>query len=92
MDILKQYEKQDPEISHVSAPQEFQDESSLVRTVMRLSGGRIRDPKQANYVLLGFAIILIVVSLFLFFNTGSNSKNFLPPNFYQIDQSQYERR
>lgn len=92
MDILKQYEKQNPEIPRAPASQEFQNESSLVRMVMRLSGGRIRNAKQANYVLLGFATILIVTSLFVSFSTGPSSEQFLPPNFYQIDQSQYEQR
>jgi hypothetical protein len=96
MDILEQYEKENPQISSQSAQrnisQEFQDEGFLIQWVMRVSGGRIHDAKQANYVLLGFAVIMIVVSLFLFFGMGSGSQQFLPPNFYQIDQSQYEQR
>ncbi|MEK9195330.1 MAG: hypothetical protein AAB975_03060 [Patescibacteria group bacterium] len=92
MDILEQYEKENPEISQVPASQEFQDESFLIRLVIRLSGGRIKDLKQANYALLGFAVIAILISIFILFGTGSRSQQFLPPNFYQIDQSQYEQR
>ena len=95
MDILEQYEKENPQISPQPAQwgvsQEFQDESFLIQWVMRLSSGRIHDIKQANYVLLGFAVIMIVISLFLFFGTGSGSQQFLPSNFYQIDQSQYKQ-
>lgn len=96
MDILEQYEKENPQIS--SQPdqwdmsQEFQDESFLIQWVMRVSGGRIHDTKQAIYVLLGFAVIMILFSILLFFSTGSSSQQFLPPNFYQIDQSQYKQR
>ena len=96
MDILKQYEKENPDTvlqsSKWDISQEFQYESFLVRLVVRLSGGRIRDIKQANYVLLGFAVIAILISIFIFFGIGSGSQQFLPPNFYQIDQSQYEQR
>ena len=93
MDILEQYEKQNPEISQASASsQEFQNESFLIRLVIRLSGGRIKDLKQANYALLGFAVIAILISIFILFGTGSRSQQFLPSNFYQIDQSQYEQR
>jgi hypothetical protein len=96
MDILEQYEKQSPQISaqpdQWGALREFRDESFLVRLVVRLSGGRIQNVKQASYVLLGFAVVMILISIFLLFGTGSSSEQFLPPNFYQIDQSQYEQR
>jgi len=95
MDILEQYEKENPQDASRPAQwdvsQEFQDESFLIQWVMRLSGGRIHDAKQANYVLLGFAVIMIVISIFLLFGTGLGSQQFLPPNFYQIDQSQYKQ-
>lgn len=40
----------------------------MVRLVMKLSGGAIKKQRQAEYVLLGFVFITIVISLFLFFS------------------------
>ena len=40
---------------------------TMVRWVMKLSGGAIKEQRQAEYVLLGIAIIAIAVSLFLIF-------------------------
>lgn len=93
MDILGQYEKQSSEpSSHAPAwkpPQEIGEGGSLVQFVIRLSGGKIKDARQATYVLLVFASVLILASLFIFFGTGSAPKNAFSPNFIQIDQSQY---
>lgn len=49
--------------------------SKLARLVVKLSGGRA-DEAHANYILLGFAVLAIIVSLFLFFG-GSGQE--LPP-------------
>lgn len=66
MDILKQYEKQNPEISQIPASQELQEGSFLARMAMRLSGGRIKDAKQANYVLLGVMIFCFVFAIVIY--------------------------
>ena len=39
----------------------------VVRWTMKLSGGLIKNEKQASYVLLGFVVVAIIISLFLFF-------------------------
>jgi len=39
----------------------------IVEWVIKYSGGFIKDEKQANYFLIGFVVIAVVVSLFLFF-------------------------
>ena len=44
----------------------------MVRIVMKLSGGAIKEQKQAEYILLGFAVVIFAVSLYLFF--GDNLK------------------
>ena len=41
----------------------------LVRLVMRLSGGRIRNENAANYFLLAFALVVFIVSLVIFLNS-----------------------
>lgn len=39
---------------------------AMVNLVIKLSGGLIKDSTQANYVLIGFAIIAFTISFFLF--------------------------
>ena len=50
----------------------------IIQWVMKYSGGLIKDEKQANYVLLGFVAVAIIVSLFLFFG-GEKAKIEAPP-------------
>ena len=50
----------------------------MVQWVIKISGGSIKNEKQAQYILLGFAILSIIVSLFLFLGGGSRSKK-IPP-------------
>lgn len=40
--------------------------SRMVQWVMKYSGGLVKDEKQANYVLIGIALVAIGISLFLF--------------------------
>ena len=69
MDILEQYEKQNPETlsrsNKYDISREFQEESFLVRFVMRLSGGRIQDARQACFVLLGVAGVLFILAFII---------------------------
>ena len=46
----------------------------IVGWVIKYSGGYIKDERQANYVLIGFVVLAIGVSLFLIFG-GSSSNN-----------------
>ena len=39
----------------------------IVQWVIKYSGGYIKDEKQANYFLIGFVAVAIIISLFLFF-------------------------
>ena len=39
----------------------------MVKLVIKSSGGSIKDRRQAEYVLLGFVIVVIIISLYLFF-------------------------
>lgn len=61
------------------ATQSFQPRTSkITQWTIKCSGGLIQNEKQANVVLLGFAIVAIIVSLFLFFGGDSlvdNSKD-----------------
>ena len=42
----------------------------MVRLVIKLSGGLIKEQQQAELVLLSFMVVAIVISLILFFNVG----------------------
>ena len=53
----------------------------IVEWVIKYSGGAIKDEKQANYVLLGFVAVAIVVSFLLFFGGSSDTSKTLQKNF-----------
>ena len=42
----------------------------IVEWVIKYSGGYIKDENQASYVLIGFVVLVIIVSLFLIFGGG----------------------
>jgi len=54
-------------------PRSFQTTTSkIVGWVIKYSGGLVKGEKQANYVLLGFIVVAIIISLFLLFgNNGT---------------------
>ena len=57
----------------------FTDETpGIIRLVIKWSGGAIKDQCQAEYVLLGFVILAIIISLFLFFRNSGSGANPLP--------------
>ena len=80
MDILQQYNKQFPE-ANKPAPQWQPPEEygAIVRLAIKLSGGRIRDEKQANAVLVGAIIVMIIISLGILFSYGGSKKTLPDP-------------
>jgi len=50
----------------------------IVEWVIKYSGGYIKDEKQANYVLIGFVAVAIIISLFLIFGGDSGGAKPLP--------------
>ena len=59
----------------------YSDTPKIIQLVMKYSGGLVKDEKQANYVLIGFVVVAIIVSLFLFFGGGGVKKGpKLPPS------------
>jgi hypothetical protein len=50
------------------------DTPKIVKLVMKFSGGSIKEQKQAEYVLLGFVVLAIIVSGFLFYNSTTSSR------------------
>ncbi len=44
----------------------------IIQWTIKYSGELIKNKKQANYVLLGFVILAVIISLFLFFSGGTD--------------------
>ena len=57
------------------------DTPKMVKLVIKLSGGAIKEQKQAEYILLGFVVVTIIVSGFLVFSGGSKTKIEAPPGY-----------
>lgn len=49
----------------------------IIQWVIKYSGGLIKTREQANYFLLGTATLLIIISLYLLFNSGEKP-NIIP--------------
>lgn len=79
MDILQEYEKTQvkaPLPSTVQTQEQLlaqryvPDTGFFVRLVMRLSGGRIRDARQASLVLLIISALIVALSIIIFLYQG----------------------
>ncbi len=46
----------------------------IIQWTIKYSGGLIKNKKQANYVLIGFVILAVIVSLFLLFSDRGQSQ------------------
>ncbi|MBU3901540.1 hypothetical protein KJ590_00930 [Patescibacteria group bacterium] len=46
----------------------------VIQWAIRYSGGLIKDEKQAQYVILGFVALAIIVTLLLIFGGGGNTE------------------
>lgn len=69
----------------------FYNETStpkMVQLVMKWSGGAIKEQKQAEYILFGFVLLAIGVSLFLFFSSGNTSPEIPPEVLEQMKRTQ----
>jgi len=67
MDILQKYNEENP----IASPQIFrchpsEEYGALTCTLINLSGGRIQNMRQANRILFGVAIMILVVTFFMF--------------------------
>ncbi len=74
---LKEFEakSQDmPQAGVAQAASVIDETPRMVKLVMKLSGGAIKEQRQAEYVLLGVAALAILVSLYLFFGGGSQAQ------------------
>ena len=56
----------------------------IIRWIVKYSGGLIKNEKQAAYILLGFAILAIILVVFIFSNLRGPS---IPPE--ALEQPEY---
>ena len=89
MDIIQQYEKQFPEMNKPTPQwQPSREYGFLIRFVMRLSGGKIRDEAKALSILLIVAVLGFAVSIGIVVYSFSGGS--LPPNLgLHVDQRQF---
>ena len=86
MDILKQYEKENPTPNQAlqdTYGNLSQDYGPIVSFVMRISKGKIQDEKQANKILIAIAIGIIIISVLIVMFSGNpqgeNREHLFPP-------------
>ena len=95
MDILKQYEQQFPEANKPAPQWQPPDEyGPIVRFFIKLSGGWIKNEKQANTIMLILGIIGFILTYLLLFGVpGTSAPNQpllesvhpgLPERFYKL--------
>ncbi len=51
----------------------------IIQWVIKYSGGYVKDEKQANYVLLGFMVVTIVVTILFFVFGGGDTRSPVSP-------------
>jgi len=56
----------------------------IVQWVMRLSGGRVRDTRQAVYVLLGLVVAMSIIAVIVAVGGRGTSKMEIPPGYNLI--------
>ncbi|MFY9462859.1 MAG: hypothetical protein WAP52_01595 [Candidatus Sungiibacteriota bacterium] len=77
MGLLENYQQQYPEAFRPKAREPELGEGEygfIVRFVIHLPGGMVRNAKEASYVLLGAVGVIIVLTLVVFFWGGSGPK------------------
>ncbi|MBU1291945.1 hypothetical protein KKH07_00410 [Patescibacteria group bacterium] len=63
--VKVQKEQQSSQVFYPGTPK-------IIQWTIKYSGGLIKNEKQANYVLIGFVAVLVIIILILFFSGGKN--------------------
>lgn len=68
-EALKKFNKQTTQAPSYQAVKFYKESTTpkIVELVIKWSGGAIKEQKQAEYFLLGFIVVSILISLYLFF-------------------------
>jgi len=85
-EALKQFEREAGAEQMPKSPEnsEKSEIPKIVRLMMKWSG---LEQKKAEYVLLGFAVIAILISLFLFLKEGSKRQMLTPETIKKMNES-----
>ena len=76
----------DIKFNEYKAPRSFYPRMpKIIQWVIKYSGGLVKNEKQANYVLLGFVVLAIIVSLFLFFGGRNKSSQLSAEQLEQMN-------
>lgn len=79
MDILGAYEKQNtPAVQPIAQRQQSSEYGFFIRLVMRLSGGKITNMRQASYVLLAAAGVILLAAIVVFLGASGFSSSVRP--------------
>lgn len=82
MDILAQYEKENPaprESSMELYGKSSDDYGYLINLVMRFSGGRIHNERQASFILLAATGVICGASIIIFIMQSRNTSPYHQP-------------
>ena len=60
--------------------------SKMARFIIKYSGGAIKDQRQAEWVLFGFVVVAIGISVYLLFGTGSKANQPTPQMIAKMKQ------
>lgn len=72
------------EETRISSPVRYKNTPKMLEWVIKYSGGLIKNERQANFVLLVFVILSIILTLYVFFKSGPSTE---PPTDLMIEQA-----
>jgi len=62
--------------------------SKMARFVIKYSGGAIKDQRQAEWILFGFVLVAVGISIYLLFGTGSRANSVTPTMIEKMKNDQ----
>lgn len=64
------------EVDHYTAIKLYEETGTpkIIKAVLKYSGGAIKNQKQAEWILFGFVIVAVGISIYLFFGAGASNR------------------
>ncbi len=66
-EALKEFEIKNLEQNQVTQVKTVRPQSKMAAFIIKISGGKVGEPKYAEYILLGIAFLMFALSFFFFF-------------------------